>query len=98
MYPTIKDGDIVFVNRIFSDIKREDIIAFKKPDENKTQIKRVKGLEGNTVYKYGEEIRVPKGSIWVVGDNRGNSIDSRTYGAISKGLIVGKVIKIFSWN
>lgn len=96
MYPTIQEGDLVFVNKLFWNIKKEDLVAFKKPDENKIQIKRVKATEEQLANKYGEEIIVPRGNIWVVGDNRGNSIDSRSYGPISLGLVVGKVWKIYS--
>ena len=33
---------------------------------------------------------VPKGRLWVMGDNRQNSADSRVFGAISKNLVVGR--------
>ena len=35
--------------------------------------------------------RIPKDSYWVMGDNRGNSKDSRVFGVITKGQIVGRV-------
>jgi signal peptidase I len=33
---------------------------------------------------------VPAGRYWVMGDNRGNSSDSRFFGAIPRGSIVGR--------
>jgi len=35
-------------------------------------------------------VQIPKGRYWVMGDNRGNSKDSRVFGPIPKGLIVGR--------
>lgn len=37
-------------------------------------------------------ITVPKGHVWLVGDNLGNSLDSRHYGPIPLGLVKGKVV------
>ncbi|MCU1448199.1 MAG: signal peptidase [Acidimicrobiales bacterium] len=34
--------------------------------------------------------KIPSGKYWVMGDNRGNSKDSRVFGPISKSLIVGR--------
>ena len=34
---------------------------------------------------------IPKNSYWVMGDNRGNSKDSRSFGVITKKQIVGRV-------
>lgn len=34
--------------------------------------------------------KIPPGSVWVMGDNRSNSKDSRFFGPISEGLIVGR--------
>jgi type IV secretory pathway protease TraF len=31
--------------------------------------------------------------FFVMGDNRGNSCDSRTFGPIARGLILGKVLR-----
>lgn len=43
--------------------------------------------------------KIPEGSYFVMGDNRGNSQDSRDYGPIKKEEIVGKVsLRIFPIN
>ena len=34
--------------------------------------------------------RIPAGSIWVMGDNRGNSSDSRVFGPITESSVVGR--------
>jgi signal peptidase I len=38
-----------------------------------------------------EARRIPEHSYWVMGDNRGNSKDSRSFGFITKSQIVGRV-------
>ena len=38
-----------------------------------------------------EPRRIPEHSYWVMGDNRGNSKDSRSFGFITKSQIVGRV-------
>ena len=35
--------------------------------------------------------RVPKGHVWLLGDNASNSTDSRTYGAVPAAMIKGRV-------
>ena len=41
---------------------------------------------------YFGPVSVPAGTVFVLGDNRGNSIDSRTFGAVPVSDVVGRVV------
>lgn len=57
-------------------------------------------ITGNSTEPTGKpefsKLTVPQGSIYVLGDNRGNSTDSRIIGPIQKKWVIGKVfIRLF---
>lgn len=61
MSPTINDGDKIFVDENFGELKRGDIIIFYYPkDRSKSYIKRVIGLPNETI-----EIR--EGKVYING-------------------------------
>lgn len=43
----------------------------------------------------GKELQVPQGSYFVVGDNRSNSSDSRDFGFVKKGSIIGRSFLVY---
>ncbi|ORY34283.1 peptidase S24/S26A/S26B/S26C [Naematelia encephala] len=51
-------------------------------------------LGGTTPRRRGQEqwIKVPKGHVWLVGDNLKNSTDSRDYGPVPLALVKGQVL------
>ena len=68
------------------------ILKLSRPpnDPSKIAIKRIKGLWGDTV----NGVYVDRGHCYVQGDETFHSIDSREYGQISLGLLVGKGVAI----
>ena len=117
MYPTLKEKDILILNKFDHKFKRFDIVVLEYKKEK--LIKRVIGLPGETVeykgyhlYINGKKLEdkfetdtaefylededfklltIPKDKYFVLGDNRENSIDSRTIGLVDKKDIDGTV-------
>lgn len=83
-------------------IKKKDIVVIKGESKGEYFIKRVYAMPGEVVdwanvpddwsLKQGE-YRVEPGKIYVLGDNREYSEDSRKWGAIPMDSIIGKIVK-----
>ncbi|MGE5174140.1 MAG: signal peptidase I [Betaproteobacteria bacterium] len=75
---------------------------YPKPELLEEQLGAVKHqiqyLHNQTGYNYGP-ILVPKDSVFVMGDNRDNSQDSRVWGFVRNNKILGKALIIYwSWD
>ncbi|XP_066917597.1 mitochondrial inner membrane protease subunit 1-like [Clytia hemisphaerica] len=107
MLPTFNkygDADVVITEKISkrstASIKVGDIVISKSPTSPTNLVcKRVAATAGDHVRSSPEMLthgcpklfEVPRGHIWLLGDNPENSTDSRSYGAVPIGLIHGKV-------
>ena len=121
MAPTLKNKEILVVDKKISQISRNDMISFDVPElANKEFVKRVVGLPGDQIYASGGNVyvnnkkidtdytshttqdfdlkelsgreTVPEGKIFVLGDNRAHSTDSRNFGFVDEEQVEGKVI------
>lgn len=102
MEPAVLRGDRVLVDK--TAYRRlpprvGDVVIFVYPDDrSKMYIKRIGGLPGNMVtLADGREERVPHGLAWVLGDNRGESVDSRDFGYVPLRDVIGKARQIY-WS
>eukprot|EP00794_Sanderia_malayensis_P016693 gene16693-18387_t len=101
MQPTLNnksDGDIVItehISRKYHNLKRGDVVIAKCPSNPQTMIcKRIAAMAGDIIETPKEKddyIKVPKGHVWLLGDNANNSTDSRVYGPVPYGLLRGRV-------
>lgn len=132
MMPTLLSGDHILVDKTISgeEVRKGDLIVFRFPkDPNKSFLKRVIGLPGDTIeirkkqlIINGEEIEenyiiheddkndmddrdnfgpltIPSKSLFVLGDNRDKSFDSRFFGVLSYDDLIGRVKLIYwSWD
>ncbi|XP_022200321.2 mitochondrial inner membrane protease subunit 1 [Nilaparvata lugens] len=96
MEPTILTDNVILSEHVsprLRTIKQGDIVIAKSP-VNPTQFicKRVTGLPGDKVRSTFNYNVVPVGHVWLEGDNRDNSSDSRTFGPVPAALIRGRVL------
>ena len=82
MEPVLKAGDYIVVNKLayaFSNPSKGDIIVMKHPKEkDRFLVKRI-------------ELVTKSKKLYVIGDNKNYSQDSRHFGPIVKNLIIGKL-------
>jgi signal peptidase I len=112
MEDTLLVGDFFLANRFiyrFADPKPGDVIVFKYPlDPRSDFVKRCVAVEGQTVqikdkvlYVDGKPIEKPCQSrhLFMMGDNRDNSRDSRYWGFLDRRFIKGRAFMLyFSWE
>ncbi len=75
MEPTLKKGSIILGVRCFDELNVGDIIVFEH--DGRLLVKRIAATEGSMVEINGEILTIPKDSFFVLGDNAGESYDSR---------------------
>ena len=90
MQPALAAGDRFLVNKASSALRRGDIIVFRAPDDpDRYWVKRVAGLPGDRIEP--AEDPIPAGRVYVLGDATATSRDSRHFGPVSMGAVVGAV-------
>ncbi|XP_018475582.1 uncharacterized protein LOC108846896 [Raphanus sativus] len=104
MLPTLNlTGDVILAehlsHRLFGKIGLGDIVLVRSPTDSTMMLtKRVLGLEGHRLSFYDDplvcddsvSVVVPKGHVWIEGDNVHASTDSRNFGPVPYSLIEGK--------
>jgi len=104
MNPTLHEGQVVAVFRLayglrlppglggiilpWSQPRPGDLVVARNPLSGAAVIKRVGWMEPVAV---GEAGKGP-GSVWLLGDNPAESLDSRSYGAVPVEEIAGRVL------
>mmetsp|Transcript_58472 Transcript_58472/g.165148 ORF Transcript_58472/g.165148 Transcript_58472/m.165148 type:complete len:171 (-) Transcript_58472:140-652(-) len=92
------DGDVLIFERLTQRLcgwTRGQVVVATSPKDPSSRIcKRILFLPGDVVpleHTPGNYV-VPRGHVWLQGDNTASSHDSRHYGAVPVGLLQGKVM------
>lgn len=96
MEPTFYNGNYLVIDEFSYHLrkpKKDEVVVFRYPKEpSKFFIKRIAGLPGETVTVQGQEIILDENEYYVLGDNRGASSDSRTWGPVREKFIIGRTL------
>ena len=104
MFPAIKGGDLLIGFRLQRNFLKNDVVVYKA--NGKLQVGRILGQETDviTIDDTGQLLvngtpqkypyRVPKGCVFLLGDYRTQTKDSRDYGPIKMEDVKAKVITV----
>ncbi len=94
MEPTLKGGELVVFYRLDQEYQKGDIVIVR-PEDGQQYVNRIIACGNERVDAAEEGVEtpcdVPAGCYFVLGDNRQDSEDSRTFGAVEKERIAGRV-------
>lgn len=118
MFPSVKDGDLVFGFRLHTDYRKDDVVVYRYNDElfvgriaagpgDNVDISQEGSMLVNGTPQTGEilyptytrdgeaqSFRVPEDSVYILGDYRTQSRDSRDFGPVPLEELEAKVITI----
>jgi signal peptidase I len=99
MQPQVLTGDYVVVDkRAYEKVPPRvgDIVVHVYPDDrSKVLIRKIEGLPGDKVLlEDGRTLTVPHGSVYVLGENREASLDSRAFGLVPLKDVLGKARQV----
>uniref|UniRef100_A0A915PKG1 Peptidase S26 domain-containing protein n=1 Tax=Setaria digitata TaxID=48799 RepID=A0A915PKG1_9BILA len=105
MHPTIQDGDLVSsvphqviaerLSVLLQNLRRGDIVGTLAPyDANEMLCKRLTAKEHDTVTNCCllPNGKIPRGHVYLEGDNKMASTDSRVFGPVPAGLVQVRLI------
>ncbi|CAD5126194.1 DgyrCDS14365 [Dimorphilus gyrociliatus] len=103
MEPAIYEKDVLLIeNRsvIKEKLRKGDVVIVKSPkNPNVLLCKRITALSGDRISGLFSSKTIPRGHVWIEGDNSRNSSDSRNFGPIPYGLIQSRAFyKIWPLN
>ena len=95
MQPTFNktaNNDLLLLDKLSATnrwYKRGDVLVLASPHQPDEMItKRVIAFQGDLVHtRGGNVVHVPRGHIWIEGDNAHNSNDSNAFGPVAQGLV-----------
>lgn len=104
MTPALLAGDRVLVDRLVyrgagalagllpvRDVRPGDVVLFHSPEDRRTALlKRCVGVPGDSVPGGS----VPAGALYLVGDRRQDSRDSRAFGPVARGAVIGRAVAV----
>lgn len=105
MAPTLEPGDQVLVNRFIytgyrfgvlprRPVRKGDVVVFRPPfDPQQSYVKRCVGLGGD----WFDGGVLPAGALWLEGDSRARSLDSRRFGAVPESALRGRAMAVL-WS
>ncbi|KAJ2825202.1 hypothetical protein IWW50_002957 [Coemansia erecta] len=102
MLPTLSmDGDMLLIERLAgwrSRLRVGDLVVFTSPiNPSKRAVKRLLGFAGDSLCVDPTQpelafVQIPRGHVWLQGDNYANSTDSRAHGPVPLALLRGRVL------